>query len=43
MVAGRVRSQAVPICHKVEGWMPAPDPTMVPVMPPVTTWVVLTG
>ena len=34
IVAGRVRTQAVAICHAVDGCNPAPDPTIVPEMPP---------
>jgi hypothetical protein len=43
MVAGKVSTHAVAICHRVPFWMPPPDPTMVPAIPPVTTCVVLTG
>ena len=43
MVAGNVRIQAATICHTVAFCTPAPEATMVPAMPPVTTWVVLTG
>ena len=43
MVAGKVSTQAVAIRHAVDGCSPAPDPTIVPEMPPVTPCVVLTG
>ena len=36
IVAGSVSTHAVAICHAVAVCRPAPDPTIVPEMPPVT-------
>src|ERR1700761_7393188 len=43
MVAGSVRTQAAAIRHTVGMCTPAPDPTIVPAIPEVTTCVVETG
>jgi hypothetical protein len=43
IVAGKVSTQATPISDSVERCSPAPEANIVPAMPPVTTWVVLTG